>query len=446
MSDESLRARELRPGQSIADDRSAQSAARGARGGHRAAAVPGGPDPFEAFDDYVGGDVRNPYPELARHRKSSPVMHGGLMGVPAPGFGPDETFTLLRFEDCSAALRDAGTFSSRIYDGTIGAVMGRTILGMDDPEHRKHRNLVAYAFRQSALERWNPSLVAPVCNSLVDQFAAAGVAELVRQYTSELPTRVIARLLGLPDDDVTELQRWSVELIGAGADEERGMAASAGLRDYFAEVVALKRRHLGKDVISDLVKGGVDGETLADEVIYSFLRLLLPAGVETTYRSTGNLLYLLLSTPKQLARVEAKRGLLASAVEEALRVEPPLLFITRMTTREVEVAGVRIPEGASVEICLGSANHDESRWFDPDDFDIQRPAKPHLAFATGAHMCLGLHLARMEMRVAATVLLDRLKGLRLDPREGNSGTMDPHIKGMVFRSPSSLPVAFEASG
>ncbi len=402
-------------------------------------------DPFQELDEHMGGDLRDPYPEFARRRRSAPVMHGSLMGVPVPGFGPDDTFTLLRFDDCSAALRDAATFSSRVYDGTIGLAMGHTILGMDDPEHRKYRNLVTQAFRQSTLERWEPSLVAPVCNALVDRFAGTGAAELVAEYTSELPTRVIARFLGLPDDDLAQFQRWSAELIGVGVDAERGLAASANLRDYFAEVVAEKRAHAGDDVISDLVAAGVDGEILADEVIYSFLRLLLPAGVETTRRSTGNLLYLLLSHPKQLSRVQMKRKLLSQAIEEALRVESPLLFINRITTRRVEVGGVAIPEDSSVEVCLGSANHDEERWVDPDDFDILRPAKPHLAFATGVHMCLGMHLARMEMRVAATVLLDRLEELRLDPRGEEGKTADPHIEGMVFRSPSSLPVAFRAS-
>jgi cytochrome P450 len=130
--------------------------------------------------------------------------------------------------------------------------------------------------------------------------------------------------------------------------------------------------------------------------------------------------------------------LLPQAIEEALRFEPPLLQINRTATREVEIAGVIMPEGASVSTCLGSANHDETRWENPEKFDIFRPPIPHLAFAHGPHMCLGMHLARLETRALINKVLDRLPNLALDP-----GDTDPHIRGMIFRSPTSLPVRFD---
>ena len=210
--------------------------------------------------------------------------------------------------------------------------------------------------------------------------------------------RVIARLLGLPEEDFRQFQRWSVELIGLVADIDRGLAASESLREYFAGVVAERRARPAEDVISDLVSAEVDGEKLTDEAIYSFLRLLLPAGAETTYRSSGNLLYLLLTHPDQLEAVRADRDLLPQAIEEALRFEPPLLTINRTTTCEVEIAGVTIGAGESITPHIGSANHDETRWDDPETFDIFRPAIPHIAFAHGPHMCLGMHLARLETR------------------------------------------------
>jgi cytochrome P450 len=369
------------------------------------------------------------------------VLKGSLMGVDMmpEGIGPTQSWTAFRFEDCSRILRSAKLFSSSGYDSTIGLVMGHMILGMDDPEHRLHRNLVAQAFREKALSRWEEELIGPICNELIDRFAGRGHAELVRELTFEFPVRVIARLLGLPEEDFAQFQRWSIELIGLGADIERGLAASESLKNYFAGVVADRRRTPRHDVISDLVTADIDGEKLTDEAINSFLLLLLPAGAETTYRSSGNLLFLLLTHPDQLAAVTGDRALLDQAIEEGLRVEPPLLLINRTATADVELSGVTVPAGADITTCLGSANHDETRWENPDTFDIFRTPQQHLAFAFGPHMCLGMHLARLETRVVLNAVLDRLPGLRLDPAGD-----DPHIRGLIFRSPTSVPVLFDA--
>ena len=259
-------------------------------------------DPFSAFDDVVAGTTRDPYPDLIVKRRETPVHMGLTMSPDAlpEGIEVEPGWIAYRYEDCSRILRDAKTFTSTGYDVTIGMVMGHMILGMDDPEHRSHRNLVAHAFREKALARWEPEFIRPIIDEQIDRFAADGEADLVRQLTFEFPVRVIARLLGLPEEDFPQFQRWSVELIGLVADIDRGLAASEALREYFAGVVAERRAHPAEDVISDLVSAEVDGEKLTDEAIYSFLRLLLPAGAETTYRSSGNLLFLLLTHPEQL--------------------------------------------------------------------------------------------------------------------------------------------------
>jgi len=183
----------------------------------------------------------------------------------------------------------------------------------------------------------------------------------------------------------------------------------------------------------------LEGERLSDEEIFSFLRLLLPAGVETTYRATGNMLFSLLSNTEQLESVRSDRELIPQAIEESLRLETPLLNITRLATKDTEVGGVPIPAGSTVMLMLAAANRDEDRYPDPDNYDVLRETpKPHISFGHGPHACLGTHLARLEMRVALNLLLDRLPNLRLDP-DGD----DPHIRGQVFRSPTSLPVLFD---
>src|SRR5579863_850952 len=140
-------------------------------------------DPFEAFDDVIGGDIRDPYPDLADKRKQTPILKGSMSGndIALPGMDESESWTAFRFEDCSRILRSAKIFSSTGYDSTIGLVMGHMILGMDDPEHRLHRNLVANAFRERSLARWEADLIAPICNELIDRFAKRGRAELVRE-------------------------------------------------------------------------------------------------------------------------------------------------------------------------------------------------------------------------------------------------------------------------
>ena len=181
-------------------------------------------DPFEAFDDVIGGDVRDPYPDFADKRRNHPVWRGSFMNrdlVP-DGIEVGDDWIVFRYDDCSRILRDAKTFSSVGYDATIGMVMGHMILGMDEPEHRQKRNLVAEAFRERSLARWEPELIAPICNELIDRFIDLGEADLVRELTFEFPVRVIARLLGLPEEDFARFQRWSVELIGLGGGHRPG--------------------------------------------------------------------------------------------------------------------------------------------------------------------------------------------------------------------------------
>lgn len=394
---------------------------------------------FGAFDDVVSGDVRDPYTEMARLRREEPVQRIDFSGMPHEESKP--VFMIYRHEEVQQMLRDNETFSSAIIIDAFGDVLGKHVmLGMDEPEHGRHRSLVAKAFSQKALARWEDELVGKVGNELIDQFAPRGRADLVKEFTFPYPTQIIAGLLGLPRKDYPQFQRWSISLLSFTINPDRGRAASEALQEYFTPILAARREEPREDLISGLAQAEIDGERLSDEEIFSFLRLLLPAGVETTYRSLGNMLFGLLSNTDQLDAIRADRSLLPQAIEEAVRWEPPLLTITRVATRDTELAGVPIPAGSSVMPMLGAANRQEDRYPDPDRFDIFRSARAHIGFGHGVHVCLGMHLARLEMRVALNLLFDRLPNLRLDP-EGD----DPHIRGQVFRSPTSLPVLFGAS-
>lgn len=401
---------------------------------------------FEVFNDATGtGQVRDPYPRFAELRRQSPVYEGRLdraFGLPEmPTFmgSPDSrTFIALSYDAVSGALLDGETFSSKGYADTMGLVMGHSILEMDEPEHRGYRNLIKKAFTPRAMEKWERDIVRPIVQQLIDQFAERGRADLVRELTFPFPIQVIAGMLGLPEQDLPEFHRLAVELISIAVDIEKGLTASQKLRDYFAKVLADRRKNPKDDLISVLSQAEIDGQRLEDEDVFAFCRLLLPAGAETTYRSSSNLLFGLLSAPDQLHALRADRGLMRQVIDEGLRWEAPLTGIARMTSRHTELCGVEIPAGSVVSVCIGAANRDETRWEAPDAFDIFREPKAHVAFATGPHTCLGLHLARMETTVALNALLDRFPRLRLNPE-----APDVHITGLTFRAPCELPVLFD---
>ncbi|OBK81189.1 cytochrome [Mycobacterium sp. 1164985.4] len=380
----------------------------------------------------------DPYGFFAHMRSTDPVWRGTIMDTSQmpPELLPPEEWTLFDYDSVFAAFRDCDVYGSQVYHRTIEMVFGPTILGMHGKQHHDHRGLISNAFRQSALAHWEPEVIVPICDRLVDEFLDDGEVDLVKAMTFEFPTRVTAALLGLPQEDLDLFRRLSFELISITDDIEAGLTASVGLGEYFQAQIDQRRRRMTDDIIGDLVDAEIDGEKLTDEAIISFLRLLLPAGLETTYRSSGNLLYLLLTHPEQLAAVERDRELIPAAIEEGLRFETPLVAVPRCTTRDVEVHGIGIPEGAQVNLCIGSANRDEKRWENADVFDIHRPRRAHTSFAGGLHSCLGMHLARVETRVMLTSLFDRATDFELQVDD------DTRLAGLPFRSPIHLPVTF----
>jgi len=407
-------------------------------------------DPFEEFNRSAGiGVVEDPYPMFALARSSAPLVKEDVRAMAGLDFDEDsdttgidlsdipDVFTAFTFDAVQQVLRDGETFSSKGYEAVMGQVMGHTILEMDEPEHHTYRALVQQAFSRKAMEQWEVDIVAPVVDEHIDAFIERGNAELVRELTFPFPVNVIAHMLGLPREDLPQFHRWAVELISVGFDMDRGLGASTALHEYFSGIIAERRVEPRGDVISVLVGAELEGQRLTDDEIIAFLRLLLPAGAETTYRSSSNLLFGLLTNPDQLEALRADRSLMQQAIEEGLRWEPPLLTILRTATRDTVVEGIEIPAGAMIVINMGSANHDERYWENPEQFDLFRKPRQHLAFAFGPHMCLGIHLARMETKVVLDRILDRLPDLRFDP------DADPaYITGMTFRAPNALPVTW----
>jgi len=392
------------------------------------------------FDEGMGaaGDA-SPYPMLAELRASAAVHRGWPeMGIPPSPDGEKQIFSVYTFDAVKEVFTDNKTFSTRCYEDIVRPLQGPTILEMQEPEHALYRKLHEFAFARSSMRRWEADLVRPLVERTVDRFAGAKRADLVEEVFMPIPVRVIAALIGLPEADIPEFHRLAIDLLGFHSDMESAMKASGEMKEYFIGILADRRREPKDDMVSVLAASDIDGVRMSDEQIYGFMRNLLPAGAETTSRSTASLALGLLTHPDQLAAVRADRGLLAQAIEEGIRWETPLLNFMRETTCDVEFHGVNIPAGSTVAVNLGSANHDESRWGDPTSFDIFRDRKPHIGFGHGAHVCLGMHLARLESTLFFNTLFDRLPGLRLDP-----DAPPPYAAGTFFRSPQHLKVIWD---
>ena len=245
------------------------------------------------------GELDDPYPLLVAARRR------GAVQTESP-FGTSEAAAavhVLGYDEVLAVLRDHQTFSSGLLSDLMGPMFANTIIAMDEPEHRVHRALIAPAFRPKLLARWQASVIRQVVEDLIASFAPRRRADLVQELTFAFPVRVIAHILGLPERDVGRFQSWAGDLISIFADWDRGIAALEEFQDYFLPLVAQRRSEPRGDLVSALVTSDVAGQRLTDDEVFSFIRLLLPAGIETTYRSLGNLLVGLLSHPEQFQAV-----------------------------------------------------------------------------------------------------------------------------------------------
>ena len=399
-------------------------------------------DPFIA-DEAMFGDTADPYAKLAELRAQGSVHalnYRVFMGLPADITSADvEHFTVTGYDEVAQVLGDPQTFSNRAYLRNLGISFGRSVSTMDAPEHPRFRKIFQKAFLPNVVSKWGESVVDPVVDSLLNVFRPRGAADLVQEFTFHYPFQIVYRQLGLPPEEVKTFHKLAMGQILVSFDVPHGTEASRKLGVYFGELLQERRRNPGTDLVSVLAHAEVDGERLPEEVVISFLRQLVNAGGDTTYRATSVLLTGLLSDPAQLQAVRERRDLIPQAIEEALRWDGPVLIQTRMTTRDVELGGVKIPAGAFLDVAAGAANRDPQRFPHPERFDIfRKPTSRHFAFASGPHVCIGQHLARVEMTRALNAILDRLPGIRLDPDKPA-----PRIQGIMMRVPKHIHVRFD---
>ncbi len=359
------------------------------------------PDIDLVSGDFWGGD---PHTALAWMRENDPVhFDGNVWGIS-------------RYDDVMAISRDSARFSNA---GGIRPDSGPAdqMIDLDDPAHKQRRKLVSRGFTVRRVLDQEP-LVRQIANELVDAVSAKGSCDFVGDIAAWLPLKVIGHSLGFADDDHAELLTWSDDLMRAlGASDptamQRAMDAFSGYAGYIAQVIADRRVNPQDDMVSVLAHADVDGDSLDDNALLGETLLILIGGDETTRHVLSGGLYQLLLHPEQWQALVDDRSLLDGAVEEMLRWVSPIKNMARTTTQDVELRGKTIPAGQKLLLLYPSANRDAQQFPDPFRFDIRRTPNEHLAFGNGPHFCLGNALARLEMRVTFSVLLDRLPGLAL---------------------------------
>jgi cytochrome P450 PksS len=285
-------------------------------------------------------------------------------------------------------------------------------------------------------------VVQKAVDELLDRAATSGRLDVVADFTSPLPTLIICELMGIPFEDGTVLRQWS-EAKGRFRGVSRGdidvlavaaNAATRNLEGYFLGLVQQRLRRRGNDLVSVLVAGHDEGR-LTEAEVSAQCQLLFSAGHQTLIDQLGNAVHALLCHPEQLQRLRAEPALIGRAVEEALRYDPSVAFLHKVAAADLEIGDELIREGDLVLLGIAAANRDPEVFTDPDCFEIHRAARPHVSFATGAHVCLGMGLARLELEVALLTLLQRFGQLRLDPQD------PPRRRGrtLFFRGFDALP-------
>ena len=405
----------------------------------------------KAFDPFVveklsTGNCPDPYPRIHELAAQGPVVQGSyrkqFTEVPDAQMGHLPQVMVLGYDAVLHVLTHPEIFRNKeAFAPNLGKSFGNTVTVMDAPEHTHFRRIFQKAFLPQVVAKWGETVVDPVVSRLMEGFIHRGEADLIEEFTHHYPFQVIYAQVELDPAQGPLFHKLAIAQLLSSIGLPQGPEASGKLGTFFTELLRLKRENPGTDLISHLANVEVDGERLPDDVLVSFLRQLMNAGGDTTYRGTSVLLTGLLTHPDQLAAVAADRSLIPAAIDEALRWEGPVTSTFRYCAVDTEIEGHPIIAGTFVNTVLGSANRDPSKYDNPDAFDIFRKnTVRHLAFASGPHLCIGQHLARVEMTRALNAILDRLPGLRLDPDKPA-----PAMFGHLLRVPERLWVKFDAS-
>ncbi|MGX1911212.1 cytochrome P450 [Streptomyces phaeochromogenes] len=379
--------------------------------------------PSSAFAPWDQAFLANPYPAYADLRAQGRVHY----------YEPTNQWLVPHHADVSALLRDrrlGRTYQHRFTHEDFGrtappaehepfhVLNDHGMLDLEPPDHTRIRRLVSKAFTPRTVERLRP-YVDGLASELVGELVEAGGGDLLKVVAEPLPVAVIAEMLGIPESERAQLRPWSADICGmyelspSQETAEKAVRASVEFTEFLRELIAVRRKEPGDDLVSGLIAAYDEGDRLSEQEMISTCVLLLNAGHEATVNATVNGWWALFRNPDQLAALRADRGLVGTAVEELMRYDTPLQLFERWVLDEIEVDGTVIPRGSEVALLFGSANHDPAVFAEPEALDLSRPENPHISFSAGIHYCIGAPLARIELAASMGALLDQAPSLRL---------------------------------
>jgi cytochrome P450 len=374
--------------------------------------------------------TENPFPIWDELRAECPVVHTErFLGCYMP----------TTYEAVRQVAYDTEHFSSRrviVRDIRPDAPQSAPPITSDPPEHKPAKQLLLPPFTPDAMTKLEPRVRA-ICNELIDEFIAEGKCDAAERYTRHIPVRAIAHMLGIPDKDGDLFIKWIHEILELGIkDNDVLMGAVRDMNEYFFDQIEHRKKHPTDDLISTLMNArDKDGQPLSDAHVLGSLRLLLIAGIDTTWSAIGASLWHLAKTPADRERLIAEPELMPTAVEELLRAYAPVTM-AREVMKETVISGCPVKPGNMVLLSFPAANRDPAMFPDAGNVVIDRKENRHAAFGLGIHRCVGSNLARMEMTVAIEEWLKRIPDFRLDPAgqvTWSEGTV---------RGPRQLPVLF----
>jgi hypothetical protein len=365
------------------------------------------------YSPYDYGIHEDPYPTYARLRAEAPVYRNEEF----------DFWALSRHHDVLGAFRDVDRFSNRngvsLDPAAFGPHAHRTMsfLAMDPPRHTRMRSLVGKGFSPRRVAEMEPN-IRRLARGHLDRALELGTFDMIADFAGLLPMDVVSELIGVPEADRVELRRLSDLVLhrdeGFNDVPQEGMEAALSLVEYYAAMLADRRRHPVDDLSSALLEAELDGQRLTDDDIVAFLFLLVVAGNETTTKLLGNAWYWAWRNPDQRSVPFADEARVPDWVEETLRYDSSTQMIVRTTNTDVELHGSTIPAGSRAVLLIGAANRDEEVFEAPDRFDLDRDHSTILSFGSGRHFCMGAALARLEGRIALEELVRAVADYEID--------------------------------
>lgn len=364
--------------------------------------------------------VSNPYPLYAQWRADEPIWWAEDV----------QGWVLSRYEDVRAVLKDPANFSSEVSTGRSETTMRLPLLHDDPPRHTSLRAIVNRSFTSRVMKAIEEDLEA-VVERLLDDMAGNSRIDIAEALTIPLPVALISHFMGIPFERKDDFKRWSDSLTATGTAKtmDERMPDILEMMDFFRGEIPQRRSKPGDDLISKLVAAEVAGEALSEEDIVGYCQLLLIAGNETTTNLLSNLLHHIADHPEIWVALGEQPEKIDAAIEECLRFDPPVHWISRSVLTDTEFHGQKVARGESVYTLLASANRDANHYADPDSFRLDRPRSDHHTFGHGIHFCIGAPLARMEAKHALIGLLKRYGGIGHAKEAENERTHSSMLRG-----------------